>query len=64
MSGVDAIKILYSNLDIPDWFISHSKVFVPSFGREWAFVRITVPPKGTQYGMTYFDVIPLDRQGC
>jgi hypothetical protein len=64
MLGVDAIKILYSNLNIPDHYITHSKVFVPSFGREWAFVRITVPPKGTQFGMNYFDVVALDRQSC
>jgi spermidine synthase len=64
MQGVDAIKILYSNLNIPDHYISHSKAFVPSFGREWAFVRIIVPSKGTQFGMTYFDVFALDRQSC
>ena len=64
MVAVDAIKILYSNLNIPDWFISHSKIFVPSFGREWAFVRITVPPKGAHFRMNHFDMVPLDRQSC
>jgi len=64
MSGVDAIKMLYSNLDIPDGFISHSKIFVPSFGREWVFVRITVPPKGTVYGMTYFNVVDMNINAC
>ena len=60
MSGVDAIKILYSNLNIPDNCIAHSKVFVPSFGREWAFVRITVPVKGTQFGMSYFNLFDIN----